>query len=409
MVTIKKKTPIKTYVWRGRDKNGKTKKSEIVAVNVQLVRAHLQKQGITPISVTEKAKPLYESKGTIKTVHIVNFSRQMATMLKAGMPVTKSLGLIADGIKKPVRLREMIEDIKEMIEQGNSFSESLAKYPVQFNDLYIALVKAGEDTGVLDDTMDKISTNMEKSEMIKKKVKKAITYPAMVVFAAIVITAVLLIYVIPVFESFFADFGSELPAITKIVVAFSRALRDWGWIIPVIAFIAIYLFFWYKKRHRGFQRRLNKFSFKIPVLGGILRLGSMAGFFRTLEALFESGVPLVKGLYATAPATGSVIYEEATKEIAKDVENGSQLNFAMQTTEQFDAFSVQMVSIGEESGNLGTILGNVASFYEEELDYRIDNLTTMLEPIIMVFLAVVVGILVIAMYLPIFMLGDVVG
>ncbi len=409
MATVKKKTQVKTYIWRGRDKHGKNKKSEIDAVNDQLVRAHLQKQGITPISVTEKPKPLYESKGTIKTIHIVNFSRQMTTMLRAGMSVTKSLGLIADGIKKPVRLREMIEDIKESVEQGSSFSEALAKYPVQFNDLYIALVRAGEDAGVLDETMDKIATNMEKSETIKKKVKKAMTYPAIVILAAIGITAVLLIYVIPVFESFFADFGSELPAITKIVVAFSRALRDWGWIIPVIAGILIYLFFWYKKRNREFQRRVNKFSFKIPVLGGILRLGSMARFSRTLESLFESGVPLVKGLHATAPATGSVIYEEATKEIAKDVENGAQLNFAMQTTERFDAFSVQMVGIGEESGNLGTMLGNIASFYEEELDYRIDNLTTMLEPMIMAFLAVVIGTLVIAMYLPIFMLGDVVG
>ncbi len=409
MATEKKKSQIKTYIWRGRDKTGKTKKSEIDAVSEQLVRAHLQKQGITPISVTEKPKPLYENKGTVKTIHIVNFSRQMTTMLRAGMSVTKALGLIADGVQKPIRLREMIIDIKERVEQGSSFSEALGEYPVQFNDLYIALVKAGEDAGVLDETMDKIATNMEKSETIKKKVKKAMTYPAIVIVAAIIITAILLIKVIPVFESFFSDFGAELPALTKMVVAWSRALRDWGWIIPIIAFVVVYAFFWYKKRNREFQRRVNKFSFKIPVLGGILRLGSMARFSRTLEALFESGVPLVKGLYATAPATGSVIYEEATKEIAKDVENGAQLNFAMQTTERFDAFSVQMVGIGEESGNLGTMLGNIAGFYEEELDYRIDNLTTMLEPMIMAFLAVVVGTLVIAMYLPIFMLGDVVG
>ncbi len=409
MATTKKASQIKTYIWRGRDKNGKTKKNEIDAVSEQLVRAHLQKQGITPISVTEKPKPFYENKGTIKTLHIVNFSRQMTTMLRAGMSVTKALGLIADGIKKPIRLREMVLDIKEMVEQGSSFSEALGKYPVQFNDLYIALVKAGEDAGVLDETMDKIATNMEKSETIKKKVKKAMTYPSIVMVAAVIVTAVLLVKVIPVFESFFADFGSELPAITKMVVAFSRALRDWGWIIPVIVAVVIYLFFWYKKRNREFQRQVNKFSFKIPVLGGILRLGSMARFSRTLEALFESGVPLVKGLYATAPATGSVIYEEATKEIAKDVENGAQLNFAMQTTERFDAFSVQMVGIGEESGNLGTMLGNIAGFYEEELDYRIDNLTTMLEPMIMAFLAIVVGTLVIAMYMPIFMLGNVVG
>ncbi len=408
-MATKNKKNVKTYIWRGKDKHGKVKKNEIQAINEQLVRAHLQKQGIMPISVVEKPKPLIESKGTIKTKDIVSFSRQMTTMLRAGMSVTKALGLIADGVKKPVRLREMIEDIQELVEGGSSFSEALAKYPVQFNDLYISLVRAGEDAGVLDDTMDKIATNLEKGETIKKKIKKAMTYPIIVIIAAMIVTAILLIKVIPVFEGFFAGFGAELPGVTKMVVAFSRALRDWGWIIPVIIVAVIAAFIWFKKRNRRFQKAVNKFSFKIPIIGGILTLGSMARFSRTLETLFESGVPLVKGLYATAPATGSVIYEEATNEIAKDVENGSQLNFAMQTTDRFDSFAIQMVSIGEESGNLGEMLGNIANFYEEELDYKIDNLTTMLEPMIMAFLAVVVGTLVIAMYMPIFKLGSVIG
>ncbi len=333
----------------------------------------------------------------------------MTTMLRAGMSVTRALGLIADGIQKPIRLREMIEDIKEDVEGGSSFSEALQNYPVQFNDLYISLVSAGEEAGVLDDTMDKIATNMEKNETIKKKVKKAMTYPAMVIIAAIIVTTILLVKVIPVFESFFADFGAELPALTKAVVGFSRALRDWGFWIPLVLAVLIFFFFWYKKRNRNFQKAVNKFSFKIPILGGILKLGSMARFSRTLSVLFDSGVPLVKGLYATAPATGSVIYEEATNEIAKDVENGAQLNFSMLNSQRFEPFAVQMVAIGEESGNLGDMLGNVADFYEEELDYRIDNLTTMLEPIIIGVLALVVGTLVIAMYMPIFMLGDVVG
>ncbi len=399
----------KTYIWRGKDKTGKIRKSEVPAANEQLVRTYLQKQGITPISVSEKPKPLYESKGTIRTKHIVSFSRQMTTMLRAGMSVTKALGLIAEGIKKPVRLREMIEDLKDDVEGGSSFSEALAKYPVQFNDLYISLVTAGEEAGVLDDTMGKIATNMEKAETIKKKVKKAMTYPAMVIIAAIIVTAILLVKVIPVFETFFADFGAELPALTQMVVATSRAIRDWGFWIPLILAALIFFFFWYKKRNRGFQKSVNKFSFKIPILGGILKLGAMARYARTLSVLFESGVPLVKGLYATAPATGSVIYEEATLEIAKDVENGAQLNFAMQSSEKFESFAIQMTGIGEESGNLGDMLGKVADYYEEELDYRIDNLTTMIEPLIIGFLAGVIGTLVIAMYLPIFMLGDVVG
>lgn len=409
MAQAKTEKKTTTYIWRGKDKEGKIKKNEIEAVNEQLVRAYLQKQGITPISVTEKPKPLYESKGTIKTKNIVSFTRQMATMLAAGMSVTKALGLIADGVQKPIKMREMVTDIQESIESGSSFSDALSKYPVQFNDLYIALVTAGEEAGVLDGTMDKIATNMEKTEAVKKKIKKAMTYPIMVIIAAIIVTAILLIKVIPVFEGFFADFGAELPAVTKMVVAASRALREWGWIIPVVLFIAIAAFIYIKKRNRGFQQAVNKFSFKIPIIGGILKLGAMARFARTLSVLFESGVPLVKGLYATAPATGSVIYEEATNEIGKDVENGAQLNFAMQNTERFESFAIQMVGIGEESGNLGDMLGNVANFYEEELDYRIDNLTTMIEPLIIGFLALVVGTLVVAMYMPIFMLGDVVG
>ncbi len=397
------------YIWRGRDKDGKVRKNEVAAANEQLVRSYLQKQGITPISVTEKPKPLFESKGTIKTKHIVTFSRQMTTMLQAGMSVTKALSLIEEGVVKPVRYREMLTDIREEVEAGSGFSDALAEHPVQFNDLYVSLVSSGEEAGVLEDTMDKLATNMEKSETIKKKIKKAMTYPAMVVLAAIVVTAILLIKVIPVFEGFFATFGAELPALTKNVVAFSQWLRREGYWIPIIAFVVIYSFFWFKKRNREFQRRVNKFSFKIPVLGGVLKLGAMARFSRTLSVLFESGVPLVKGLYATAPATGSVIYEEATNEIAKDVENGAQLNFSMQNSQCFEPFAIQMVGIGEESGNLGTMLANVADFYEEELDYRIDNLTTMLEPLIIAFLAAVVGTLVIAMYLPIFMMGDVVG
>lgn len=409
MATTTKKNQATTYIWRGKDKDGRVKKSEITAINEQLVRTYLQKQGITPITIAEKPKPLYESKGTIKTKHIVTFSRQMTTMLSAGMSVTQALKLIRDGIQKPLKLREMVEAIQVDVENGNSFSEALKKYPVQFNDLYISLVSAGEEAGVLDDTMGKIATNLEKTETIKKKVKKAMTYPAMVIIVAIIVTMVLLIKVVPVFESFFQDFGAKLPALTESVVEVSRAMRSWGWIVPVILVILIGFFIWYKKRNRNFQRAVNKFSFKIPILGGVLKVGSMARYARTLSVLFESGVPLVKGLYATAPATGSVIYEDATLEILKDVENGAQLNFAMNSTEKFEPFAIQMVSIGEESGNLGDMLGNVADFYEEELDYRIDNLTTMIEPLIISFLAIVIGTLVIAMYLPIFMLGDVIG
>ncbi len=398
-----------TYIWSGTDKKGVIKKGELVSVNEQLVRAYLQKQGIAPKKIYVKAKPLWESKGTVKSKHIVGFSRQMATMLKAGMSVTKSLALIAEGVEKPLKLKEIIEDLHSEVEDGLSFSKALSKYPVYFNDLYISLVTAGEEAGLLEETMNKIAVNVEKAEAVKKKVKKAMTYPAIVVFVAIVVTAILLVWVIPVFKEFFDNAKVELPAITKLVSAASEALINWGWMIVVGLAIGIYFFFWYKKRNRKFQRAVNKFSFKIPVLGGILKLGAVARFSRTIGVLFDAGVPLMKSLRATAPATGSVIYEDATNQIANDVENGSQLNFAMQQTGKFDAFSVQMTSIGEESGALGDMLGKVADYYDEELDYKIDNLTTILEPMIISFIAVIVGTILIAMYLPIFMMGNVVG
>lgn len=406
---VKQKKQVITYQWSGKDKSGKSKKGEIQAANEQLVRTYLQKQGVIPTRVSEKPKPLYESKGSIKQKNIVNFSRQMTTMLKAGMSVTRALKLIAEGISKPIAMREMVEALHEEIEGGSSFSQALSKYPVHFNDLYISLVSAGEEAGVLDDTMDKIATNLEKSETVKKKVKKAMTYPTMVVIAAVIVTTILLVKVIPVFEDFFADFGAKLPALTVSVVAVSRALRDWGWMLFAALVIAIFAFFWFKKRNRNFQKWINRVSTKIPIIGGILVLSANARFARTLSVLFESGVPLVGGLRATAPATGSVVYQEAIEKMADDVADGQQLNFAMQDTGLFEPFTVQMVGIGEESGNMGEMLANVANFYEEELDFKIDNLTTMLEPIIIGFLALVVGTLVIAMYMPIFMLGDVVG
>lgn len=398
-----------TYIWKGRDKNGDIKKNEITAVNEQLVRSYLQKQGITLLSVTEKPKPLYESKGRITQKHIANFSRQMATMLQAGLSVTYSLKLIASGIQKPVRLREIIDALSEDVETGSSFSEALVKHPIQFNELYVALVIAGEEAGKLDGAMDKIASHLEKSEAVKKKVRKAMFYPIIVILVALLVTIGLLWKIVPVFEGFFQDAGQDLPWLTQQVISVSHFVRHWGIFILPAVMIAIWLFFWYKKRHRTLQRRVNRWAFKLPFIGKILRLGATARFARTLSTLSEAGVPLLKGLNATAAATGSVIYEEATYRISQDVENGSQLNFAMQNAGQFEAFAIQMVSVGEETGDLDGMLGNIAHYYEEELNYKLDNLTQLLEPLVIVTIALIVGIVVIAMYLPIFGLGDTFG
>ncbi|PIE46012.1 MAG: 3-isopropylmalate dehydrogenase [Gammaproteobacteria bacterium] len=399
----------KIYQWRGRDRDGTLRKSEITAANEQIVRAYLQKQGIVPTTIIEKPRALFETQGKIKTLHIVSFSRKMATMLKAGLSIVQSLDLIAEGTQQPKQLYNMIVDIKNDVESGNSFSSALSNYPSHFNPLYTALVAAGEEAGVLDKTMDNIANNLEKSQRLKKKVKKAMIYPGIVITAAIIVTTVLLIKVIPAFESFYDDFNAELPMLTQSVLSFSRMLRQWGWMVILGFFIGVLFFFWLKKRHPPLQRWADRTSLHLPILGHILRLSAMSRFARTLAVLFNAGIPLVKSLKATAPATGNSVYEAATQTIAKDVENGVQLNFAMQNTGQFQPFAIQMTSIGEESGNLHEMLSNIAEFYEEELDYRIEQLTTLLEPVMIILLALIVGILVIAMYLPIFTLGNVIG
>lgn len=399
----------KTYLWKGRDKSGKLRKNEIEAVNEQVVRAYLRKQGIYATSVTEKPKSVIEFKGLIRDKHIVSFSRQMATMLKAGMPIVKALSLIADGIHKPQHFRELVQQLHDDVETGNSFSESLSRHPTHFNELYVALVRAGEEAGALDETMEKIAQTKEKAEAVKKKVKKALIYPSIVVLVAIAVTTVLLVKVIPIFENFFAGFNKELPTLTQLVISVSHMARDWGWLIVLILIAVIMMTLALRRKSRRFRRRLNTIGLKLPLFGRVFRISAIARFSRTLSVLFESGVPLVQGLQATASATGSIIYEESCLSAAQDVSQGAQLSFSLQNSELYDPFVTQMVNVGEESGSLGAMLSNVADYYEEDLDFRISGLTTLLEPLIIGILAVLVGILVISMYMPIFTMGDAIG
>lgn len=400
------KKQLKTYTWKGKNKQGREISGETDVPNDAVLKAFLAKQGLTSVVVKEKPKPLFESKGKIRSKDILFFTRQMATMLRAGMPVLRSLDLVGQSIEKPLRMREMVFDVHDRIQNGATFAEGLSAHPLYFNDLYCSLVAAGEDAGMLESTMDNIAINLEKTEETKKKVKKALTYPAIVLLFAIVITAILMVKVVPVFAEFFESNGGQLPAITQLIVNISNFMVQKGFYLLVIVVATIAIFFYYKKRNKKLQEKVNRLSFRFPVIGGILRCGANARFARTMSTLFDAGVPLMRALNATGPATGSPMYEEAVYNIRDDVQNGQTLSFAMKNTGLFPTIAVQMTAIGEESGNLGEMLGRVAKFYEEELDWRIDNLTTMIEPAIMAFLAIVVGGLLIAMYLPIFNLGQ---
>ena len=400
------KKNLKTYTWKGKNKQGREISGETDVANDAILKAFLAKQGLTSVVVKEKPKPLIESKGKIRSKDILFFTRQMATMLRAGMPVLRALDLVGQSIEKPLRMREMVFDVHDRIQNGATFAEALSAHPLYFNDLYTSLVAAGEDAGMLESTMDNIAINLEKTETTKKKVKKALTYPAIVILFAVVVTAILMIKVVPVFADFFESNGGELPAITQFVVVLSNFMVQKGFYLLIIIITIFAVFFYYKKRNKKFQEMVNRVSFKVPVVGGILKCGANARFARTMSTLFDAGVPLMRALNATAPATGSVMYEEAVYNIRDDVQNGQQMSFAMKNTGLFPTIAVQMTAIGEESGNLGEMLGRVAKFYEEELDWRIDNLTAMIEPAIMAFLAIVVGGLLVAMYMPIFSLGQ---
>lgn len=401
------KRDMKTYRWTAKNKKGEQVSGELPAPSDIVLKAYLGKQGLANISVSEKPKPLFgENKGRIKSKDIVFFTRQMSTMLRAGMPVLRALDLVGQSIEKPKAMQEMVFDVHEKIQNGATFAEALSSHPLHFDSLYVSLVAAGEEAGMLDKTMDDIAVNLEKGEAVKKKIKKALQYPAIIMVFAVVVTAVLMVKVVPAFAEFFESNGGQLPALTQMVVKISHFFVNKGIYLLMLIVLSFMTFSYVKRRNKKVQEGTTRILFRAPLIGGILRCGSNARFSRTMSTLFDAGVPLMKGLEATAPATGNIIYEEAVYDIRDDVQNGQQMSFAMKNTGLFPTIAVQMTAIGEESGNLGEMLGRVASFYEEELDWRIDNLTAMIEPMIMAFLAVVVGGLLIAMYLPIFMMGS---
>jgi type IV pilus assembly protein PilC len=399
-------TPI--FVWEGTDKRGVKMKGEQPGKNANLIRAELRRQGITPTVVKPKGKPLFGSAGRkISAKDIAFFSRQLATMMKSGVPIVSSLEIIAGGQKNP-KFKDLINTLRADIEGGSSIYEALSKHPVQFDELYRNLVKAGESAGVLDTVLDTIATYKENIESLKGKIKKALFYPAMVVAAALLVSAILLVFVVPQFEEVFKGFGADLPAFTKFIVGISRFMVSYWWLLLLIVVGTIVTFIFFKKRSMAFSHFLDRTILRVPVIGKIMHEAALARFARTLAVTFAAGVPLVEALDSVAGATGNTVYENAVKRVRDDVSVGYPVNMAMKQTGLFPHMVIQMTAIGEEAGALDAMLYKVAEFYEQEVNNAVDALASLIEPIIVVILGVIVGSMVIAMYLPIFKLAAVV-
>lgn len=404
LAKAKKKEDEPTFKWEGTDKRGVRIKGELRGLNQNAIKAELRRQGINPLSVRKKAKPLFSFGDTIVPKDIMLFTRQLCTMLSSGIAVVQALDMVGHSSRKP-KLKELILDIKNEVESGTALSKAFAKHHLYFDNLYCSLVHAGEEAGVLEVLLDKIATYLEKSEAIKVKVKKAMTYPIIVLVFAFVVTAILLIFVIPVFEELFKGFGAELPALTQFVIELSKVFQEYWYLILGTPVVAVVGFIEARKRSRTFYQWLDRIVLQMPLIGDLVSTSANARFARTLSTLFSGGVPLVDAMQSVAGATGNYVYERAVLEMRESVSIGQQLNFAMRQSSLFPDMVVQMVAIGEEAGSLGDMLAKVADFYEAEVDEKVDQLTTMIEPLLMAFLAGVVGTLVIAMYLPIFKLA----
>ncbi len=400
---------LQPFVWEGTDKRGVKMKGEQLAKNANMLRAELRRQGINPGQVKVKPKPLFGAAGKrITPKDIAFFSRQMATMMKSGVPIVSALEIIGSGHKNP-RMKKMVDSIRTDIEGGSSLHESISKHPVQFDELYRNLVRAGEGAGVLETVLETIASYKENIEALKGKIKKAMFYPAMVVAVAIIVSAILLIFVVPQFEEVFKNFGADLPAFTQMIVNASRFMVSWWWLMLILAIGSIVGFVMAFKRSPALQHRIDRIVLKIPVLGEIMNNSAIARFSRTTAVTFKAGVPLVEALGIVAGATGNKVYEEAVLRMRDDVSVGYPVNMAMKQQNLFPHMVIQMTGIGEEAGALDAMLFKVAEYYEQEVNNAVDALSSLLEPMIMVFIGVVVGGMVIGMYLPIFKLGAVVG
>ncbi|MDX3936897.1 type II secretion system F family protein [Stenotrophomonas sp.] len=400
---------LQPFVWEGTDKRGVRMKGEQPAKNANLLRAELRRQGIMPSVVKPKPKPLFGAAGSaVGAKDIAFFSRQMAIMMKSGVPIVSSLEIIASGHKNP-RMRKLVDSVRTDIEGGSSLYEAISRHPVQFDELYRNLVRAGEGAGVLETVLDTIATYKENIEALKGKIKKALFYPAMIITVAIIVSAILLLFVVPQFEEVFKSFGAELPAFTQMIVAASRFMVSYWWVMLAVVLGSLFGFIYAYKRSPAMQHNMDRLVLKIPVIGQIMNNSAIARFARTTAVTFKAGVPLVEALGIVAGATGNKVYEEKVLRMRDDVSVGYPVNMAMKQVNLFPHMVVQMTAIGEEAGALDTMLFKVAEYYEQEVNNAVDALSSLMEPMIMVFIGTLVGGMVIGMYLPIFKLGAVVG
>ena len=395
------------FLWEGTDRNGKKVKGKSLANDEASVRADLRRQGVVPTRIRKQRKSLFAGGGKITTGDIAIFSRQLATMLAAGIPLVQAFEIVGNGHENAA-MQKLILSVKADVEGGSALAEALAKHPLYFDDLFVNLVEAGEQAGALETLLDKIATYKEKTEAIKKKIKKALTYPAAVLVVAFIVTTILLVFVIPSFEDLFKGFGADLPTFTRMVIDLSAFVRSEGAILALMMGGAVAAFLYFKKRSRAFRHFLDRMMLKVPIIGPIMSKASIARYARTLSTMFAAGVPLVEAMDSVAGATGNIVFEQAVLQIRDEVATGQRLQQAMENTELFPNMVIQMIAVGEESGSLDEMSAKVADFYEEDVDNAVDNLSSLLEPMIMAILGVLVGGLVVAMYLPIFKLGAVV-
>jgi type IV pilus assembly protein PilC len=392
------------YLWEGKDKRGNKVRGKSLAANEAALRADLRRQGVAATRIKTPSKA-FRSGGKVLPIDIAVFARQLATMMSAGIPMVQAFEIIGNGHEKPA-MQKLVLDIKNTIEGGSTLHEALAKNPLYFDDLFVNLVEAGEQAGALETLLDKVATYKEKTEALKKKIKKALFYPIAVLIVAVIVSCVLLIFVIPQFESLFKGFGADLPAFTQMVVNMSKFMQHQGWMLLIAVGGAIYGFLYFHKRSRNMRRFLDRAMLKFPIIGPILVKAAIARFSRTLSTMFAAGVPLVEAMQSVAGATGNIVYEEATLRMKDEVATGQRLQRAMENTGLFPNMVVQMIAVGEESGSLDTMSAKVADFYESEVDNAVDAMSSLMEPMIMAVLGVLVGGMVIAMYLPIFKLGQ---